>query len=105
MNNTERPTLKCRNGVFVGYEKDGVHIFKGIPYAKPPVGDLRWRPPQRPDDSDKVFDASEFLPSKLHTAMPWLEARHICIVLTKRQNVSNGWAQPTPMRCHMHSTT
>lgn len=55
MNNTERPTLKCRNGVFVGYEKDGVHIFKGIPYAKPPVGDLRWRPPQRPDDSDILF--------------------------------------------------
>lgn len=47
MSNTERPILKCKNGVFVGYEKDGVHIFKGIPYAKPPAGDLRWRPPQR----------------------------------------------------------
>ena len=63
MNNTERPILKCTNGRFAGYEKEGVSIFKGIPYAKPPVGDLRWRPPQRPDDSDELFDAVEFGPS------------------------------------------
>lgn len=64
MNNTERPILKCTNGRFAGYEKEGVSIFKGIPYAKPPVGDLRWRPPQRPDDSDELFDAVEFGPSE-----------------------------------------
>lgn len=34
-------------GVLVGEVEDGVKIFRGVPYAKPPVGDLRWRAPQK----------------------------------------------------------
>jgi para-nitrobenzyl esterase len=34
--------------------------WKGIPYAAPPVGSLRWRPPQTPSCADGVRDASEF---------------------------------------------
>jgi hypothetical protein len=32
-------------GALIGPDND-IHIFRGIPYAAPPVGDLRWRPPQ-----------------------------------------------------------
>lgn len=33
-------------GQISGMTKDGFHIYRGIPYAAPPVGDLRWKPPQ-----------------------------------------------------------
>jgi para-nitrobenzyl esterase len=38
----------------------GVRVFKGIPYAAPPVGDLRWRPPQAPLKWEGVRKADKF---------------------------------------------
>ncbi len=37
-----------------------VHVFRGVPYASPPVGLLRWRPPQKPKDWDGVRPAKSF---------------------------------------------
>ena len=52
------PIVKCFNGSFVGYVEDnGVLTFKGIPYAKAPVGELRWKAPQPVEASDEVFEA------------------------------------------------
>jgi len=43
---TERmPTATVAQGDLIGREAAGVRAFKGIPYAAPPVGPLRWRPP------------------------------------------------------------
>ena len=62
-------SVKCNNGVFTG-AKDadtGILSFKGIPYAKAPVGELRWKAPVEPDDSDEKFDATEYGKACLQT--------------------------------------
>ena len=39
-----------------------IRVFRGIPFAAPPVGDLRWRNPQPVQDWHDVRDATEFAP-------------------------------------------
>ncbi|AVD55180.1 carboxylesterase/lipase family protein [Heyndrickxia coagulans] len=45
-----------------GYEEKGVQIWKGIPYAKPPIGPLRFRPPELPEPWAGVKDCTQFGP-------------------------------------------
>jgi para-nitrobenzyl esterase len=47
-------------GALQGVAADGIASFKGIPYAKPPVGVWRWRPPQRPDPWTGVRAADRY---------------------------------------------
>lgn len=53
----------------------GVQVFKGIPYAAPPVGDLRWRPPQPPAKWDGVRKTEKFsdscVQSLARSRNPW----------------------------------
>lgn len=40
----------------------GMTLFKGVPYAKPPIGELRWRPPVEPDCWEGVRECVEYAP-------------------------------------------
>jgi len=57
-------------GPVQGIEAEGLHIFKGIPFAAPPIGSLRWAPPQpvRPWTQPRAADA--FGTQALQTASP-----------------------------------
>jgi para-nitrobenzyl esterase len=50
-------------------DADGITQFLGVPYAKPPVGNLRWRPPQDPEPWPTTRSCKAFAPS----APQWLE--------------------------------
>lgn len=54
--------VQTANGTVEGTSVDGVHAFLGIPFAQPPVGDLRWRPPQPAGSWDGVRQATKFGP-------------------------------------------
>ena len=45
-------------------------VFKGIPFAKPPVGELRWKAPQQPDKWDGVLDCFRFRNPPMQIALP-----------------------------------
>ena len=49
-----------RSGKVEGLEVNGIQQFRGIPYATPPVGALRWRPPVVEQSWDGVRDATQF---------------------------------------------
>ena len=61
---------ECSNGVFVGKEATGVIAYKGIPFAEPPVGDLRWKPPVSAAESKGVYEAYYFGASPIQTEWP-----------------------------------
>jgi para-nitrobenzyl esterase len=57
------PVVRIDTGAIRGVAVPGVDEFLGLPYAAPPIGRLRWRPPQPPAAWHGVRDASEFAPS------------------------------------------
>ena len=62
-------SITCNNGIFVGKKKGNVLSFKGIPYAKPPIGNLRWKDPVLAEDNNKVYEAYYFGKSPIQNEM------------------------------------
>ena len=57
------PTVRVDGGLIRGASAAGVNSFLGLPYAAPPTGNLRWRPPQPAAGWTGVRDATQFGPS------------------------------------------
>ena len=52
--------VETKYGKIAGVEDDSYVVFRGVPYAKPPVGDFRWKAPVAPDSFDGIYQADKF---------------------------------------------
>jgi para-nitrobenzyl esterase len=59
------PKVVTNDGMLEGIEQSGIMIFKGVPFAAPPVGNLRWKAPQPVQKWDGVRKADEFGPNPM----------------------------------------
>ena len=53
-------TAQTAFGTVSGVLEEGVMLFKGVPYAAPPVGALRWKPPVDPEPWEGVRACDRF---------------------------------------------
>jgi len=66
----DAPQIKTANGLLQGVvETSGIHSFKGVPFAQPPVGNLRWREPQAPQNWQGIRKADHFGPRAMQRTL------------------------------------
>ena len=67
-------------GPIEGYEANGLMIYKGIPFAAPPVGELRWKAPQPVKHWTKTLATKKYAPGPIQGA-PSPEYNEDCLYL------------------------
>jgi len=62
-------TIKVEGGLVEGVVENELLVFKGIPFAAPPVGELRWKAPQPVKNWNGVLKADKYASASLQTKM------------------------------------
>jgi para-nitrobenzyl esterase len=62
--------VETKTGKIKGVFEDGLYVFKGVPYAAPPVGEFRWLPPQPVQPWSGIRSAENFGPICPQSNMP-----------------------------------
>jgi len=73
--------VKVDNGLLQGTSEDGLMVYKGIPFAAPPVGDLRWKAPQPTAKWEGVKLADKFAPGPIQGGNPPSGKSEDCLYL------------------------
>ena len=97
--------VKCLNGAFLGKEKDNIISYKGIPFAKPPIKNLRWKPPLECDNSNDIFEAYSFQKSPIQVQVEgetasYGEIGEDCLYLNIWKNNDNIKNKPVMVFIH-----
>src|SRR5215831_7265945 len=95
-------------GALRGTAEAGVQAFRGIPFAQPPLGPLRWRPPARPEPWTGVRDATQFGPGSYQAARPLApllgivvpEQSEDCLYLNVWTPAADGGRRPVMVWIH-----
>ena len=103
----DAPRAAVEQGTLVGQTADGVASFKGIPYAAPPAGPLRWRAPRRAVPWSGERDASRVgaicvqPPSNGDPGVGPLPMSEDCLTLNVWTPVARG-VEPLPVMVWIH---
>jgi len=100
--------VKVDGGQISGTAATGVRVFKGIPFAAPPVGDLRWTPPQpvarwngvRPADTFGAECVQEPYPAGSPYARPVQPTSEDCLFLNVWTAAKAGDRRPVMVWIH-----
>lgn len=100
-----RPVVMTQYGAVRGVAAQGVDVFKGIPFAAPPVGNLRWRAPEPPAKWTGVRNASEFGPSCMQQVhgdfLPWTMAFLVQNKVSENCLYLNVWTPHTSAKASL----
>ena len=66
------PTVETESGKLAGETVAGIHVFRGVPFAEPPLGPLRFAAPEPPKPWPGVRDATEAGPAALQIGAAWM---------------------------------
>ncbi|MBR1842059.1 MAG: carboxylesterase/lipase family protein [Oscillospiraceae bacterium] len=96
---------KCANGTFVGKKRGSVTVWRGIPYARAPVGELRWKAPLPPEDNSGVYEAYYNGKTPIQTILDSERASYYpqgedCLYLNVWSNTSAGENKPVMVFFH-----
>ena len=80
-NAQQPPPIRIEGGLVQGTSVDGLAVYRGIPFAAPPVGDLRWRAPQPAAKWEGVRPAANFAPGPMQGARPPSGVSEDCLYL------------------------
>lgn len=76
-----KTVIETNYGKIQGYERRGMLEFLGIPYAKPPVGELRFKRAVECDKWDDIFDANKYGPKSLQLEKDLVVGSEDCLTL------------------------
>lgn len=73
--------VKVEQGIVQGSIEDSLRVFKGIPFAAPPVGDLQWKAPQPAPRWDGIKLTTEYAPAAFQGGNPPSGKSEDCLYL------------------------
>lgn len=74
-------TVKVEEGLVQGKSEDGLTVYKGVPFAAPPIGDLRWQAPKPAAKWEGVKQADKFAPGPIQGGNPPSGKSEDCLYL------------------------